>query len=172
MMSQQPRARQMSPLSTDSVDSSVLGRYQAMSPSDGPYGAASGRPQQTSPPVSQYPSSSTDNSLSTRASNRSPNASNGHISSSSSLARSSGGNGLYSPVLSDSGRSLGPRQEEALHMHYTMLKEYLAAHLQSDSENSKPTRARDKLLRLSVTQFQELSTDVYDELLRLSLIHI
>lgn len=163
MMNPQGRACQISPLSMDSNDSSFLSRYQNMGPNDSPYGAA--RPQQKSPPMSQHPSSSTDNSLSSR---RSPNASNGHVSSSSSLTRSSesNSNGMYSPIMSDSGRSFGGRQEEALNEHYLVLKKYLAQYLAKEAAAARPTRARDKLLRLSPTQFHELSTDVYDELLR------
>ncbi|KAI4183368.1 MAG: hypothetical protein LQ346_006348 [Caloplaca aetnensis] len=56
--------------------------------------------------------------------------------------------------------------EEALSQHYAILKRYLAQALRDEKGNGKPNRARDKLLRLSPVQFQELSTDVYDELLR------
>lgn len=50
--------------------------------------------------------------------------------------------------------------------HYAALKRYLAASLRDETENPKPNKARDKLLRLSPIQFQELSTDVFDELQR------
>lgn len=68
----------------------------------------------------------------------------------------------------DSTRSqqIRPEGEDALSRHYTSLKAYLQASLQDEKGNIKPNRARDKLLRLSVTQFMELSTDVYDELIR------
>ena len=56
--------------------------------------------------------------------------------------------------------------EENLAQHYAILKRYLAQSLRDDKGNPKPNRARDKLLRLSAVQFMELSTDVYDELLR------
>lgn len=56
--------------------------------------------------------------------------------------------------------------EESLAQHYGILKRYLAQSLRDEKGNPKPNRARDKLLRLSSVQFQELSTDVYDELLR------
>ena len=56
--------------------------------------------------------------------------------------------------------------EENLAQHYAILKRYLAQSLRDEKGNPKPNRARDKLLRLSPVQFQELSTDVYDELLR------
>ena len=56
--------------------------------------------------------------------------------------------------------------EEKMSQHYAILKRYLAQSLRDEKGNPKPNRARDKLLRLSPVQFQELSTDVYDELLR------
>ncbi len=56
--------------------------------------------------------------------------------------------------------------EEKLSQHYAVLKRYLGQSLRDEKGNLKPNRARDKLLRLSAIQFQELSTDVYDELLR------
>lgn len=56
--------------------------------------------------------------------------------------------------------------EESLAQHYGILKRYLAQSLRDEKGNPKANRARDKLLRLSAVQFQELSTDVYDELLR------
>lgn len=59
-----------------------------------------------------------------------------------------------------------PEHEEQLHKHYIMLRQYLASSLRDEKGNIRPNRARDKLLRLSVTQFMELSTDVFDELVR------
>lgn len=56
--------------------------------------------------------------------------------------------------------------EDSLGQHYVSLKRYLAPSLQAEANDGRPNRARDKLVRLSPTQFQELSTDVYDELLR------
>ena len=56
--------------------------------------------------------------------------------------------------------------EDSLIQHYNVLKEFLKESLRQDQADGKPNRARDKLLRLSAVQFQELSTDVYDELLR------
>ena len=68
---------------------------------------------------------------------------------------------------SESGRSAKGEQFEAiLSEHYVTLKRYLAASLRDEKGNPRPNRARDKLLRLSSVQFQELSTDVFDELLR------
>jgi len=58
------------------------------------------------------------------------------------------------------------QMEERLSQHYVILRRYLGQSLRDEKGNPKPNRARDKLLRLSPVQFQELSTDVYDELLR------
>ena len=78
------------------------------------------------------------------------------------------GFGKRPPTSRDSNRSGHFPQdgENALHRHYRMLQVYLASHLRDEKANPKSNRARDKLLRLSATQFLELSTDVYDELTR------
>ena len=80
-----------------------------------------------------------------------------------SVARSSDGAGLYSD--SGYGSLKGIVLEEELAIHHAALKKLLAQDLLND-RNPKQKRARDKLLRLSKVQFQELSTDVYDELQR------
>ncbi|KAI0292527.1 hypothetical protein BC826DRAFT_1105422 [Russula brevipes] len=49
--------------------------------------------------------------------------------------------------------------------HYDELSKYLVSHLAKEQANSRST-ARQKLTRLTRQQFQELSTDVYDELIR------
>ncbi|KAK5107311.1 hypothetical protein LTR62_001404 [Meristemomyces frigidus] len=128
--------------------------------SGGPYNAAR-RPSPSSLPGSAHPSGSTDRSR--------PSASGSSFgrppSSASSVGRSNDGRGFSSRP--DSGRSqFRPDNEMALSRHYEELKSYLAQHLADQNGNTKPNKARDKLLRLSVTQFMELSTDVYDELLR------
>lgn len=81
----------------------------------------------------------------------------------SSIARSSYGTTLST---SDTQRRKTLQMEERLSQHYAILKRFLAQSLRDEKGNAKPNRARDKLLRLSPVQFQELSTDVYDELLR------
>ncbi|KAF7888437.1 uncharacterized protein EAF02_002978 [Botrytis sinoallii] len=89
----------------------------------------------------------------------------GNPSPPSSIGRSSIGTGLYAG--SESGQDKKDEQFEALlSEHYVSLKRYLAASLRDEKGNPRPNRARDKLLRLSPVQFQELSTDVFDELLR------
>ncbi|EME46716.1 hypothetical protein DOTSEDRAFT_149157, partial [Dothistroma septosporum NZE10] len=169
----------LSPFSmTSNVSDSFVGRYAggsishpAGTPNDvpysgGPYGAA--RPVGSSPPSSQHPSSSTDMSRPSLAGS----SVNGHRppSTASSVGMSSDGRmgfGRPPPGNRDSGRSnYKPDGEEALSRHYAALKNYLTKHLQDETGNIRPNRARDKLLRLSVTQFMELSTDVYDELIR------
>ncbi|KAI1081854.1 hypothetical protein F5B20DRAFT_35865 [Whalleya microplaca] len=68
---------------------------------------------------------------------------------------------------SESGRSLRDEGTEAvLGEHYIALKRYLASTSKDGRPNPPPNKARDKLLRLSSIQFLELSTDVFDELIR------
>lgn len=68
---------------------------------------------------------------------------------------------------SESGRSvMGDNTEAVLGEHYFALKRFLAATSKDGRAGPPPNKARDKLLRLSSVQFLELSTDVYDELLR------
>ncbi|TIB71799.1 hypothetical protein E3Q08_01567 [Wallemia mellicola] len=50
-------------------------------------------------------------------------------------------------------------------IHFKQLSEFLETHLRKEAPSSR-TSARDKLTRLTRQQFQELSTDVYDELCR------
>ncbi|KZT69736.1 hypothetical protein DAEQUDRAFT_765322 [Daedalea quercina L-15889] len=59
--------------------------------------------------------------------------------------------------------STDPR--EVARAHFVELNKYLASYLANEPVNSRAT-ARQKLTRLTRQQFQELSTDVYDELLR------
>ncbi|KAL9083712.1 MAG: hypothetical protein Q9159_005612 [Coniocarpon cinnabarinum] len=90
-----------------------------------------------------------------------------------SVSRSSNGTGLYpeggphGPHGGPPGRKYNIQALEAqLADHHRVLKDYLAESLRLDKTYMPHKRARDKLLQLSVIQFQELSTDVYDELLR------
>ena len=87
----------------------------------------------------------------------------GEPSPPNSVARSSYGTNVS---VSENQRRQAMRMEERLSQHYAILKRYLAQSIRDEKHQSKPNRARDKLLRLSAIQFQELSTDVYDELLR------
>ena len=56
--------------------------------------------------------------------------------------------------------------EENLYQHYKIIQRYLETTQRDEAAEGKPNRARDKLVRLTPIQFQELSTDVYDELRR------
>ncbi|KAJ5103848.1 hypothetical protein N7532_004377 [Penicillium argentinense] len=58
------------------------------------------------------------------------------------------------------------QMEGVLHQHYVALRRFLNAADRDDRNDGRSNKARDKLLRLSPTQFHELSTDVYDELIR------
>jgi hypothetical protein len=90
-------------------------------------------------------------------------------SGSNDMARRQPSNGNPSPPSSVAG-SVDSRRaymiEEQLSEHYGVLKNYLAPYLRDEKPNQQQNRARDKLIRLSAVQFQELSTDVYDELIR------
>ncbi|KAI6082464.1 hypothetical protein F4821DRAFT_246974 [Hypoxylon rubiginosum] len=68
---------------------------------------------------------------------------------------------------SESGRSIrGEENEAVLGEHYIALKRYLSSTSKDGRAAPPPNKARDKLLRLSSVQFLELSTDVFDELMR------
>ena len=110
------------------------------------------------PPVSSHTSASTSGSneqMQPNMARRRP--SNGNPSPPSSVAGSVAGS-------IDSRRAY--MIEEQFSEHYTVLKNYLAPYLRDERPNQQQKRARDKLVRLSLVQFQELSTDVYDEFLR------
>lgn len=147
-----------SPVSTDGSEWSGIGRYQSLEPSN--YSSQSSHPRGNlvTPPVSGS-STGVQGRLS-NGMNRPPNAP-GNPSPPSSIARSS-----YGTSLSDHQRRKTLMMEETLSQHYNILKRYLASSLRDEKGSNKVNRARDKLLRLSPVQFQELSTDVYDELLR------
>lgn len=92
--------------------------------------------------------------------------SNGGPSPPPSVGRSSNGATLYSGRR-DSARSTSTRTEvddSILYEHYIALRAFLTA--RDPNLRQPPNKARDKLLRLSAVQFYELSTDVFDELMR------
>lgn len=154
----------MSPVSVGGSEWSGISRYQA-GENDNPYSAINpgNRGQLASPPISTGSNSTMNGSFPPRGS--SSGSPGGAPSPPSSVARSSVGTGLY--AQSESGRSKKDEQfEGVLSEHYVALKRYLAASLRDEKGNPRVNRARDKLLRLSPVQFQELSTDVFDELLR------
>ncbi|OJD14772.1 hypothetical protein AJ78_04922 [Emergomyces pasteurianus Ep9510] len=69
-------------------------------------------------------------------------------------------------TLSDQRSRSYKLMEDMLLKHYTVLKRFLNGQGREDPTAARPNKARDKLLRLSPGQVMDLSTDVYDELLR------
>ncbi|KAL8859064.1 MAG: hypothetical protein Q9178_004327 [Gyalolechia marmorata] len=149
------RSGTFSPVSVDGSEWSGISRYQSHpEPSTYP---THPRANLATPPISGS-SAGIQQGRFSNGNNRAANAHPGNPSPPNSVARSS--------MLSDHQRRKTLMMEEALSQHYAILKRYLAQSLRDEKGNAKPNRARDKLLRLSPVQFQELSTDVYDELLR------
>lgn len=149
----------LSPLSTDSQEWSPITRYQNIA-GDNPYSP-------TIPPNAYGPSNPDGGMLNGMR----PPTGNGNPSPPSSVGRSSDGAGLYASSLSDSTRPpMDSRRMQALEdtmsEHFRVLKAYLGPYLNDEKGNPRPSRAKDKLTRLSAVQFQELSTDVYDESIR------
>ncbi|KAL9079419.1 MAG: hypothetical protein Q9157_001718, partial [Trypethelium eluteriae] len=152
----------LSPISTVSSESTLVSKYQPLNGADNPYSPGLSSGSYGGSPLASPPASS-DGRMSNAMRDR---MGSGNPSPPSSVARSSDGNGLYSAGMSqEAKRERAARLEEALQEHYTMLKGYLASQLRGDL-GARPNKARDKLLRLSMGQFEELSTDVYDELRR------
>ncbi|RFU75143.1 hypothetical protein TARUN_7098 [Trichoderma arundinaceum] len=82
-----------------------------------------------------------------------------------SVGRSSNGMNMY--ARSEAGGDNSPTtaiDDGVLAEHYIALRAFLTA--RDPNLRQQPNKARDKLLRLSPVQFFELSTDVYDELVR------
>ncbi|EKD18377.1 cell polarity protein [Drepanopeziza brunnea f. sp. 'multigermtubi' MB_m1] len=154
----------MSPVSVGDSEWSGISKYQR-NDKDSPYPPTTQRGQLASPPLSGGSTGAMNGGGYPPRGPPMGNGPGGAPSPPSSIARSSGGNGLY--AQSESGRSRKDEQfESALSEHYVALRRYLAQSLRDEKVNPRPNRARDKLLRLSPVQFQELSTDVFDELLR------
>ncbi|CAA9960847.1 GIT SHD domain containing protein [Pyrenophora teres f. maculata] len=149
----------LSPVSTDSQDWSPITGYRNMA-ADNPYSP-------TIPPNGYGPGTPDGGMLNGMR----PGTGNGNPSPPSSVGRSSDGTGLYASSMSDGSRQMmDPRKmqalEETMSEHFNVLKAYLAPYLNDEKGNPRPSRAKDKLTRLSAVQFQELSTDVYDESIR------
>lgn len=148
----------LSPISTDGTEWSPIGRYQSL---DNPY-SPSLPPSRNgvTPPASVH--SNADGRMSGGM------ARNGNPSPPSSVGRSSDGTGLYAQSMNDRGMDSRKMAalEDTLTEHYRVLKAYLGPYLNDEKGNPRPSRAKDKLTRLSAVQFQELSTDVYDESIR------
>ncbi|RDW93916.1 putative cell polarity protein [Aspergillus mulundensis] len=147
----------MSPVSVDGSDWSGLNQYQK---SDAPFSPTfSSRSNLATPPTSGVPTD--PNGTGVPSGSSSQLSDSGNPSPPNSVAaRSSNG------TLGDQ-RSRRQRQvEEILAQHYSALRRFLYSSYRDERSNRKSSKAQDKLLRLSPTQFHELSTDVYDELLR------
>ncbi|KAG9038295.1 component of the polarisome [Tulasnella sp. JGI-2019a] len=102
-------------------------------------------------------------------SRRAPSPSNTAYSS-QSAAYSSYRSDAYRPMRDhpEPAAKLPPPEMDARQIareHYEELSVFLASHLAKEPANSRSS-AREKLTRLTKQQFQELSTDVYDELVR------
>ncbi|KAH1878799.1 hypothetical protein KXX01_004891 [Aspergillus fumigatus] len=154
-----PNPGTMSPVSVDGSDWSGINQYQKSDPPFSP--TSSTRNNLATPPTSGTPSGLGPNNAGA------PNGSTNGVSDpgnpsppSSVAARSSSG------TLAEDRSKRTKQMEEVLGQHYFALRRFLNASYRDERANSKSNKARDKLLRLSATQFQELSTDVYDELLR------
>ncbi|KAH6609258.1 hypothetical protein Trco_002604 [Trichoderma cornu-damae] len=82
-----------------------------------------------------------------------------------SVGRSSNGMNMYARSEAGGDNSLATAIDDGvLGEHYVALRAFLMA--RDPNIKQQPNKARDKLLRLSPVQFFELSTDVYDELVR------
>lgn len=155
----------LSPVSTASQEWSPITRYTNLA-GENPYSP-------TLPPStyggSQYGAAGTNSTDGAMLNGMRPQT-NGNPSPPSSVGRSSDGTGLYAASLAGSDASMNNRKmavlEETMAEHFRVLKIYLGPYLNDAQGNPRPSRAKDKLTRLSGVQFQELSTDVYDESLR------
>ncbi|KAL4811012.1 hypothetical protein BDV18DRAFT_128397 [Aspergillus unguis] len=148
----------MSPVSVDGSDWSGLNQYQK---SDAPFSPTfSNRSNLATPPTSGIPNPPLSAGLPSTSSQMSDSGNPSPPNSVSGATRASDG------TLGDH-RSRRQRQvEEILSQHYSALRRFLYSSYRDERSNKKSSKAQDKLLRLSPTQFHELSTDVYDELLR------
>ncbi|OTB19283.1 hypothetical protein K445DRAFT_18891 [Daldinia sp. EC12] len=127
--------------------------------------------------ISKYPNLDNDGPYPNTRGPVSPpdsNSSNGNMNGFTGGPRSVGGPSPPPSVgrsstyaRSESGRSIREENTEAvLGEHYIALKRYLSSTSKDGRAGPPPNKARDKLLRLSSVQFLELSTDVFDELMR------
>ncbi|KAF9884318.1 component of the polarisome [Aspergillus nanangensis] len=148
----------MSPVSVDGSEWSGINQYQKSDPPFSP--TFSYRSNLATPPTSGVPSGANGAGLPNGGSSSGQLSDSGNPSPPSSVAaRSSDG------TLADKRGRRHKQMEEVLSQHYVALRRFLHTPY-GNQANGKSSKARDKLLRLSATQFHELSTDVYDELLR------
>ncbi|WWC66645.1 uncharacterized protein I206_100549 [Kwoniella pini CBS 10737] len=90
----------------------------------------------------------------------------GVVNGSASRSMNGGSNGGLRPPGGGGGSSdKKAESREIARVHWRALKEFLASWIEKESPTSRAS-AREKLTRLTKLQFQELSTDVYDELMR------
>lgn len=180
------RTGTMSTVSADGSEWSGINQYNATNKSEPPFSPTmSNRDTLSTPPSSSMGPPPSSNMSDADVPNGPPPRirDSGNPSPSSSMSDIGGppprirDSGNPSPPTSVAARSsdgtLADQQsrrykkmEETLALHYNALKRFLNSPPREERANMKPNKARDKLLRLSPTQFQELSTDVYDELLR------
>lgn len=162
-MNRSPVPGPLSPVSMGGASEwSGISKYQGLE--DNPPYSPNPRGQLISPPVS----SGSNGTMNGGGFPRAPGDSPSGPSPPASIARSSIPTSLYNGSVNGGARD-GRRDdhfEAVLSEHYVALKRFLAASLRDEKGNPRPNKARDKLLRLSPVQFQELSTDVFDELLR------
>jgi hypothetical protein len=151
----------MSPVSVDGSDWSGLNQYGK---SESPFSPTfpTSRPNLATPPLSGVPGTPT---APLSPNGPPPSLSPSNLSSnpsppSSVAARSSVGTVGKGPRDERRYRQM----EEILGKHYVVFRRFLEGTV--NDERGKSNKARDKLLRLSPTQFHELSTDVFDELIR------
>ena len=129
----------------------------------GPRPQSPGFPPHSRGNIMTPPMSGSSNGTQPRMSSGVPGRPAGPSPPNSVAARSSYGTTMSS---GDARRRQTLHMEDRLSQHYAILRRYLGSSIRDEKGELKTNKARDKLLRLSGTQFQELSTDVYDELLR------
>lgn len=148
----------MSPVSVDGSEWSGINQYQKSDPPFSP--TFSSRSNLATPPTSGVPSGLPNGSDAPNGTSSRPSDSGNPSPPNSEAARSSNG------TLADQRSRRYKQMEEILSQHYVALKRFLQAPYREDKDSARSNKARDKLLRLSPTQFHELSTDVFDELRR------
>ncbi|KAL3474694.1 hypothetical protein BJX99DRAFT_173538 [Aspergillus californicus] len=147
----------MSPVSVDGSDWSGINQYQK---SDAPFSPTfSNRGNLATPPTSGVPGAPNSTGLTNGSSSQLSDSGNPSPPS-SVAARSSDG------TLGDNRTRRQRQVEEILGQHYSVLRRFLYSAYRDERPMKRSNKAQDKLLRLSASQFHELSTDVYDELLR------
>lgn len=154
-MSISGRNAPLSPVSLGGSDWSVS-KYQ---PGDGPY-PNPGRGNLASPPNS----GGSNGNMSINGFPTGPRNNADGPSPPPSIGRMSNASNLYARSESGRNSTRGDIDDGMLHEHYIALRAFL--NTRDPNQKHPPNKARDKLLRLSSVQFYELSTDVYDELIR------